>query len=107
MSEVVWVVQKPVYKDPDGNWRQRFDLSDAEQFGNLRAIFEPGDRAENSDLYRPLQRFTSLVCEGDYLLCLGDPALIARAAAAWSHKGHTLRILKWDRRNKKYILCTL
>jgi hypothetical protein len=45
---------------------------------------------------------------GDYILCIGDPSVIALCAVVLSEKtGGYYKILKWDKQTKQYYAITI
>lgn len=91
MSRVFITVQAP-----------NFDFSQAEDFGKMVAIWPPTQQAYGDTSYvvdiarRTLRDFDP---DQDYLLLMGDPTLMAIAAAEASHVGDgRFKVLKWDGR---------
>lgn len=81
-----------------------FDFSAAAQFGQLTPILEEADDAMFLARITPkiraaLEGFT----ENDYLLAVGDPAVIAVCAGLILRRFKRLNMLKWDRKLKVYI----
>jgi hypothetical protein len=92
----VFVVNEPViYRD--GQPFRHLDLSDAERFGSILHLTPPGsaliDHQTTADgMVRGLADFTP----DDYLLAIGNPAMIAWAAAiAARNCSGRLRVLMW------------
>lgn len=102
----VFVTQDVMVREADGNLRRKFDLSNAEkQYGKVKVLIPHGQSLVSSvpvvrQLNEQLREFT----EDDYLLPLGDPAIMAAAAgiAARNTNGR-LNVLKWDRRQGAYL----
>jgi hypothetical protein len=101
-ESIVYVLQEL----PGTSIRQpKFDLTRAEKYGKLKVllkehtniIFSPGPIV--FELRRLLKDYTS----NDYLLLLGDPAVIGLACAIASDINNgRFNLLKWDRREKVY-----
>ena len=80
-----------------------FDFSAAAQFGQLTPILDNDDDpiflARITDKIRKaLVEFT----DNDYLLAVGDPAVIAVCAGIILRRHKTLKMLKWDRKLRIY-----
>ena len=79
------------------------DFSQAEDLGKLIPIWEPGQQAygDTSMLVAMARRkLAEFNPDEDYLLPIGDPALMCIAAAEVSLvTDGFFKILKWDRRN--------
>lgn len=82
------------------------NLTGAFFYGTPDVIFSPNDQLALSpgpvvfELRRKLQRFG----EDDYLLLIGDPAIIglACAVAAEVNRGR-FKLLKWDKQEQRYF----
>jgi hypothetical protein len=116
MALTVYVVQSPnrrvhasdvgrsgYTREDVGKMRPVFDLSPARKFGQLQVMLpsEPvGDAQPFVDTMREiLVNFTP----DDYLLPLGDPALMGAAVAlAAIHGNGCVRVLRWDRYTRGY-----
>lgn len=80
-----------------------FDFSAAAQFGQLTPILDKDDDVIflariTSKIRKVLENFT----EHDYLLAVGDPAVIAVCAGIILRRHKTLKLLKWDRKLRIY-----
>lgn len=103
----VFVVQRPSYRDKSTNeWRDKYDLSAAAQYGDLvyllgtRGNIPQSTQATVRLLREKLQDFGP----EDYLVAIGDPVAIAAAAVIASGRTRgLLRVLKWDRRIEGYL----
>lgn len=98
----VFVVHEPV------RWNGRrmvaLDMSPAEKFGDLRVIFPGQDRPPPAQEAMPiLQNAMCAFRPDDYLVIAGDMDLVVWAAAlALKTTSGTLRLLKWDSRQRQY-----
>lgn len=107
----VFVVQRPSFRDKATNeWKDKYDLSAAAQYGDLAYLLGTRGNIPQSTpatvrlLQEKLRDFTS----EDYLVAIGDPVAIAAAAViAAGRTGGMLRVLKWDRRIEGYLPYTL
>lgn len=104
MANKVYVTTHPMRKSLDGVYRP-IDITAAAAFGELIELLPPGMLSLTPvptvrELKYGLRNFN----DDDYLLPLGDPALIAAAgaAAAFSNSGR-FKILRWDRKSGHYI----
>lgn len=104
----VFAIQVPSRKER-GEWVSKYDLSDAERFGEVVRVLPPGNVPEDPEeadgqLRRALADFDPSC---DLLLLLGDPLAIARAVRELTLRlgDAPLRALKWDRRSQQYRPC--
>ena len=81
------------------------NIRSAEKFGDLKIVL-PDNRQivlSSGPLTHKLKKELSTFCDNDYLLLMGDPAIIALAGAVASDvNGGKFKVLKWDRDEKKY-----
>lgn len=80
-----------------------FDFSAAAQFGQLTTILGPEDDVLflariTPKIRKALEGFT----DQDFLLAVGDPAVIAVCAGIILRRHKTLNLLKWDRKFRIY-----
>lgn len=107
----VYVVQRPSFRDRATNeWRDKYDLSAAAQYGEL--VYLVGSRGNvpqsTASVVGLLHEKLSAFTPEDYLVAIGDPVAIAAAACVASARtGGRLKILKWDRRIEGYLPYTL
>ena len=102
----VFVTQEVMVRESDGELRRKFNLEPAEtKYGPVRVLVPHGQSLVSSvpvvrQLNEQLRDFTA----DDYLLPLGDPAIMAAAAAiAARNTNGQLNVLKWDRRQGEYL----
>ena len=81
------------------------NIRSAEKFGDLKVVL-PDNRQivlSSGPLTFKLRHELKDFNDNDYLLLMGDPAIIAVAGAVASDvNGGRFKILKWDRDEKKY-----
>ena len=81
------------------------NVRSAEKFGDLKVVL-PDNRQivlSSGPLTFKLQQELKDFNDEDYLLLMGDPAIIAVAGAVASDvNGGKFKVLKWDRDEKKY-----
>ena len=103
----VYVVQERKRYDPiAGELVPAVNLMPAAEYGNLIELF---NHRQHSLLSGPIVRAAKEklkdFSDGDYLLPIGDPVLIgvATAIAAEKNMGR-VKLLHWDRSDKRYIV---
>lgn len=102
----VFIVQKQMrFDDGTGELVPRFRTLDrAERFGALEYLLSPSAHPFNpsnviGDLHEKLRNFG----DGDYLLLIGNPALIGMATSVASHyNGGKVKFLQWSGRQSDY-----
>ena len=81
------------------------NIRSAEKFGDLKVLL-PDNRQivlSSGPLTFKLKHELKDFNDNDYLLLMGDPAIIALAGAVASDaNGGRFKVLKWDRDEKKY-----
>ena len=81
------------------------NVRSAEKFGDLKVVL-PDNRQivlSSGPLAFKLQQELKDFNDNDYLLLMGDPAIIALAGAVASDvNGGKFKVLKWDRDEKRY-----
>jgi hypothetical protein len=110
MNSIVYVTQNPMRRDHDsGQLVHTFDLTSARQYGELHVLLPSGPQLITTgpaleQLRNKLRGFT----DRDHLLCLGDPAVIAMAAAMVSEVNDgVVPLLVWDRKVRAYNAVTI
>jgi len=106
MKPRVFIVQRPAYYDrKKRGWVNKYDLSPAEEHGELSFLLRPGnifkDKIEEAieRLERELADFSS----DDHIMAVGDPVAIAAAVMVASrYSGGSVSILKFDRHSGRY-----
>lgn len=102
----VWIPQK-VMKRVDNVYVPAFNVSSAEEFGELiYAIPEHLDANRlgfDKNFYEISLSMESSVKSEDFILSVGDPAVVAMCAAIMFKETGVVRFLKWDRFLKKYF----
>jgi hypothetical protein len=100
----VYIVHEALKRDlSTGDMVPVQDFSSAEEFGELVHVFGQGAPKDYSDALSLIQERLSAYTQRDYLIFVGDPALIAMAAAvAVRATGGPVRWLTWERHEKRY-----
>lgn len=91
------------------DWVPSVNVDPARKYGEILVVVDQNiPRTTLAPLLQSLKERMSTFTDEDYLLPLGDPALIAAAAGvALRQTGGLLRMLKWDRFTKDYIVTEL
>lgn len=101
---VVYVVQEPRYKAPEGGWK-KINLLPALDYGSIEIILEPGEQVmfNAASAVRTIKARLGGYREQDFILAGGDPVAIgiACATAAIANRGR-FTVLKWDRQESRY-----
>ena len=108
MKSRVFVVQRPAYYSREKKgWVNKYDLSPAEEFGQLVMLLRPGnifrDRLDEAiaSLEEGLFDFNP---EEDSILAVGDPvAIAATVMVASRNSGGSITLLKFDRQANAYL----
>ena len=81
------------------------NIRSAEKFGDLKVVLPDNKQIvlSSGPLTFKLKHALKDFNDDDYLLLMGDPAIIALAGAVASDvNGGKFKVLKWDRDEKKY-----
>ena len=103
----VYVVNEPLRRDPQtGEMSRWMDLTPAAAFGELSFLLPAGHQPQDpSPVLEVLRRKLAGYRPHDYILPLGDPALIGWAIAlAARAAGGQVRTLCWIPKQKGYIV---
>lgn len=108
----VFVIQQPAKHEPGKGFVPKYDLTPAEQFGQLVFLLPPGGlfRENMGRAVVKLREGLSDFTRHDYILALGDPFGIATAvmlAAKAVERAHPhiqtpIKLLRWDRHRSAY-----
>jgi hypothetical protein len=101
----VFVVNEPLKLDESrGEWVRYINLRPARDHGELVFLLPAGQLPEDPQptVDALIEGLKSITCD-DYLLLIGDPRAIAWAAAiAADRTDGVLRLLQWQRDQKRY-----
>lgn len=103
---IVYIPQEPRFRDRlTGEWKTVNMLS-ASDFGRPEVLCEP-DRQMSilnaAQMVRILSGRIQVFRDTDFLLCGGDPALIATCAIICARRNHgSVMLLKWDKQTTRY-----
>lgn len=100
----VYVTQIPHRKE-DGKWIHTVDVSPALEHGELKVLLPPGMNFYAAapvvqQMRADLREFDP---EVDALLPMGDPLVMAAAAALLGRRLERFTMLKWDRITRTYL----
>lgn len=108
MTSRVFVVHQPTGRDP---WthavKPTMDLSPALEYGELRFILRDFEnpfanpQASMDEVQRVLEEES--FCAEDWVLLVGNPVLIGMVAAAAARRANALRMLQWNRTERRYM----
>lgn len=102
----VFVVQMPHYWDNrHEKFLPKFNIKTAEVFGQIQYLLSPKAAPFNPEsIILELQEKLKDFCDEDYILMIGNPALIAFAGAiAAARNEGRVRLLQWSGREGGYI----
>lgn len=104
----VFVIHQPAVRDRHTRqMRPQHDLSPALRFGEVVDVLPPGSISQDINALKK-QIVEKLLDEGcgrdDYLLAIGDPVAIVVGAFAMAAFSDRIRLLKWDRRMRGYVV---
>lgn len=101
----VYVVQAQTRRNDAGQTIPKFDLSDAEDFGELVTLLDgrasPFKLGPVSD---SLSHGLKDIQNQDFLLLVGNPVFIGLATAIASELVDSLRFLVWSGKEQRYII---
>lgn len=103
-TSTVYVVQKRCRLTDRGQLVPKFDLTQAEQYGQLKYLLPP-----TAGPFRPLQTIELLraklanFTDRDYLLLVGNPCLIAWASIVAAERSRRLNLLQWSSKQQRYL----
>jgi len=102
----VFVPQIPSRYDTNaGAWMPTVNIDPAKKFGELKVMLPPeANRLEIVSIVSVLKRMMKDYRPEDYVVALGDPTIIAIAAVLAERAAGSLRLLKWDRIEREYVL---
>lgn len=85
-------------------WIPTLNMDPAKRYGELVVLLPPNaNRMHTAPLTAAMRDGMEAFCEEDYLVCVGDPTLIAAAALIAARKtGGRLKMLRWDRLQGHY-----
>ena len=102
----VFVIQNQFTKTQSGNLVEKFDLSPARRYGELTFLLSPTAKPFRANsVLKDLQNGLKDYSDRDYLLLIGNPALIGFAAAiAANFNDGNLQLLQWSGDLNQYLV---
>ncbi len=102
MYSMVIVPQFPTRMGDSGPERMVVDLADAERYGTVVEVLGSGAKPFDPDSIEQLDQFMTDTSADNWLLCIGNPTLIAAASGAFASIHGRLNLLQWQSRRKRY-----
>lgn len=100
---VVIIPQYPSEMDRAGNITRRpLDLRDAERYGRLVEVLEPSAKPWDPEAIEQMDQALAQSSADDWLLAVGNPTMIAIAAAAFGSIHGGVNVLQWQSRARRY-----
>jgi hypothetical protein len=106
LPPTVYVPQLPARFDVAAQvWIPTINIDPAKAWGELRIMFpQTVSRMATAPLIDAMREIMKEVTPDDAVCAVGDPALIAAAACMMTKRTGVLRLLRWDRYTKDYLL---
>lgn len=82
--------------------RREVDLTDAARYGRLVELLEPSAKPWDPDAIEEMDRSLVNTSADDWLLAIGNPTMIAIAAAALGSLHGSINVLQWQSRTRRY-----
>jgi hypothetical protein len=100
----VYVPQEPT-RYVNGEQEPIFDLTPASEYGDINVLLASGQVMLNTaPMIQKLRVEMRDYNDEDYILAIGDPsALAAVVAVAAMYNNGKFKLLKWDRKMRKYL----
>lgn len=99
---VVIIPQYPTEMDRGVPVRRYLDLKDARRYGELVELLEPTAKPWDPSAVEQMDQALASSSADDWLLCVGNPTLIAIAAAALGSIHGGINLLQWQSRARRY-----
>lgn len=105
-KSTVWVTNEPYHRVENGAMQAKFNLTPAAAFGTLEILIPAGNSLISSvPTVRILREKLKDFSDNDYLLPVGDPAVMMAAGAIAAEVNHgRIKLLRWDRIQQQYIV---
>lgn len=113
----VFVVNEPLRRNPEtGAYEPFLPLDSAADYGEVVELTAKGNPGSNlAGAMRAIRAGLDRWRDGDYVVLVGDQALLAYAASVIGEKiaaapgaaKPQLRLLKWERREERYVPLTM
>lgn len=106
----VFIPQVPSKYNSDARiWLPIVNIKPAEKYGEIVIMLPPeAKNLATAPMIDVIRERLAMSTADDYLVAAGDPSMIAAAAAIMSRRaGGILRLLKWDRDVRDYIVAEI
>jgi hypothetical protein len=104
MEPRVFVTQLPTRYE-GGAWVPTVDITPAREHGEVLYMIPPGFNLPDASLaMQQVQERLKDFTPKDYLLPMGDPIVMAAAAAVLGARRAPFKVLKWDRPARRYMV---
>jgi hypothetical protein len=102
---VVYITQEVRKQTLSGDFQPQFNFKPAIKYGELRVLIPHGmSLLSPVPLVRTLKEKLANFSNDDWLIAVGDPAIVATASIIAAQNNHwSIKILKWDRDLRDYI----
>lgn len=101
----VFIPQRPLMKNENGEWVSKWDLSSAEKYGIMVPVLSPQSKPHNPELViAEIKSVLHDYSDIDSIIAIGNPAILSWcvALAAWYNYGK-VRVLQWNGLTNDYI----
>lgn len=92
----------PTRMGDHGPERMPMDLTDAERYGTIVEVLDSSAKPFDPSSMEQLDQFMVDSSADSWLLCIGNPVLIAAAAGAFASIHGRLNLLQWQSRRRRY-----
>ena len=104
----VYIPQETVRRNANGDFEPVYDLSPALSYGSLEVLRSSMPVGIDEDLIGLLRGKMKEFGDDDYIVAIGDPAVIAAAIMVASRINNgRVKLLRWDRRTRQYLTTQL
>lgn len=106
MKNKVYVPQEPSrFDERFGVLVPTVDLRHAAAYGEVRVLLPANVSGMTmAPVVAALKEQLKDFAEEDFFVALGDPSIIAACAAIVLRRVNSMKMLKWDKRNKHYVV---
>lgn len=102
MYSMVIIPQHPSRMGDNGPEKMGMNLDDAERYGTIVEVLDINAKPFDPDAIEQLDQFMVDTSGDSWLLCIGNPTLIAAAAGAFASIHGRLNLLQWQSRARRY-----
>jgi hypothetical protein len=102
MYSLVIIPQFPTRRGDGGPEKMSIDLTDAERYGRVVEVLDPSAKPFDPSSIGQLDDFMVGTNPNNWLLCIGNPTMIAAAAGAFASEHGCLNLLQWQSRKRRY-----